>query len=520
MKVLMINVHTDIQGGGAALGVTQLGASIQKKGVEIAYLSRDDFDFESKDTLPAGAEALFCSHLYSDIPTIVNKIQEIDPDVLHVNCIDRNIISLFDILRTGKPILWTVRDNTAHTGGCTFLYDCEKYKTGCHSCEYIKSEVDHDITSAIFDLKQRVYKDLKNIILVGPSNWMADNLRQSGITKEKEIRVIPNSIDLSAYFPEEKEKAKKALKLDPSKRYMLFGAHNIQNPRKGFSHIKQALELVKAKSKHPLELLTFGKNGENIEINGIKISDFGYVHGDEQKRLLYSACDLMLVPSLSEAFGKTVTEAMACGTPVVAFNTGGPADIIEHEKNGYLAKCFDYKDLANGMNWILNHEQYQILADLAVKRCDQAFNSEAIADRYIKAYKDLLAQDVQNNPKDYDKYQKEESLIKSLYEEVYRLGDKFEANFLRKLRRGQIKAPQTKAANNNGKGDHKAEIQELNTQITELQYENHKLRENEWVKFSEYSFKYKVSFLLGKMARKIGLYKILRPIKKLFVKDR
>jgi len=500
MKVLFINVHLGINGGGAALGVTQLGESIEKKGIEVSFLSRDDFNVPSKDILPAQAEALFSSHLYSDIPKFVDSIVAIDPDIIHVNCIDRNVISLFDLLKIGKPILWTVRDNTAHTGGCTFLYDCEKYITGCGSCEYIKSDFPYDITSAIFNIKRDVYAHLNNIIMVGPSNWMADNLKRSGITKEKDIRVIPNSVNLNSYYPEKTIQARKELNFDLNKKYILFGAHNVQNVRKGFAHIKKALESVK--SKTPVELVTFGKNGENIQLGDIIIRDLGYVNGDEQKRLLYSACDLMLVPSLSEAFGKTVTESMACGTPVVAYNTGGPADIIDHKLNGYLAKIYDIKDLATGINWVINHPNPEELSKNAITKCKTHFNSEMVADKYIEAYKDLLAQPKKNNPVDYDKFRNVESLIKSIYEELNNLEAKYETNFLKKMKKGTPLNPKVKL--------------DVQAQLDTALLENKKLRENQWVSFSKLSLKYKTLFLFGKAAKKLKIYTLLKPIKRVF----
>jgi glycosyltransferase involved in cell wall biosynthesis len=113
-------------------------------------------------------------------------------------------------------------------------------------------------------------------------------------------------------------------------------------------------------------------------------------HIDDDRRLaeLYAAADVMVAPSLQEAFGKTVIEAMACGTPVVAFDGTGPADIIAHRKTGYLAKAFDARDLANGIAWCLAAPDHtEDLGRAARTRAESRFDISLIADRYADLYR-------------------------------------------------------------------------------------------------------------------------------------
>jgi len=107
--------------------------------------------------------------------------------------------------------------------------------------------------------------------------------------------------------------------------------------------------------------------------------------------MLYAASDVMVVPSVQESFGQTASEAMACGTPVVAFNTTGLKDIVDHESNGYLARAFDPGELAKGIAWVLeDEERWNTLSRHAWKKAVQDFSIETVARKYAKLYADIL----------------------------------------------------------------------------------------------------------------------------------
>jgi glycosyltransferase involved in cell wall biosynthesis len=115
----------------------------------------------------------------------------------------------------------------------------------------------------------------------------------------------------------------------------------------------------------------------------------GHLHDDVSLRVLYSAADVMVVPSLQEAFGQTASESMACGTPVVAFGATGLLDIVEHQKTGYLAKPFEVSDLAAGIDWVSNAPNYKDLCQNARQKVLQEFDSQVVAKKYIELYKQV-----------------------------------------------------------------------------------------------------------------------------------
>jgi glycosyltransferase involved in cell wall biosynthesis len=116
----------------------------------------------------------------------------------------------------------------------------------------------------------------------------------------------------------------------------------------------------------------------------------GHLHDDISLTTLYSAADVMIVPSLQENLSNAIMESLACATPVVGFDVGGNSDMIVHQKNGYLAKPFDTEDLANGIEWVLNNEDYEELCQNAREKVLKEFDSVVVAKKYIELYSEIL----------------------------------------------------------------------------------------------------------------------------------
>ncbi|MEO1149300.1 MAG: glycosyltransferase, partial [Cyanobacteria bacterium J06638_22] len=178
---------------------------------------------------------------------------------------------------------------------------------------------------------------------------------------------------------------------------VLFGsAHGTSEKRKGFHLLLGALaELnqLSDASSH-IQLAVFGQKSPDQGIDfGFKTHYLGTFQDDLSLSLVYSAADVMVVPSLQEAFGQTAFEAMACGVPVVAFDATGLKDIVEHKLNGYLAQPFDTADMANGLHWILsNPETMNFLGQQARKRAEAEYSVCLQADRYLTLAKRLKVQ--------------------------------------------------------------------------------------------------------------------------------
>jgi len=229
--------------------------------------------------------------------------------------------------------------------------------------------------------------------IVTPSRWLASCVEQSGLMGDWPVTVIPNPIDMAAWKPTDKRLARQTLNLPPEAPILLFGAlGGDEDPRKGFDLLRDALQHLRGRIDGPelngLELIVFGQLAPTQETSlGFPVRHTGYLRDDEKLRLLYSAADAVAVPSRLEAFGQTASEAHACGTPVVAFNTGGLADIVAHRQTGYLAQPFNVQDLAAGIEWVLGAKASDPGLGIAAReRACLLWDSPVVARHYAELY--------------------------------------------------------------------------------------------------------------------------------------
>ena len=319
---------------------------------------------------------------------IVKKINEIDPDIVHLHWVCGGMIKIEDIARIKAPIVWSLHDNWVFTGGCHIMWDCKKYQDVCGSCPRLGSTKENDLSRKIFNRKQKDFSKIENITIVGVSQWLKECSKNSTLLKDKKHINLPNPIDTTIFKPFDKEKSRGLWSLPKDKKLVLFGAMTINDINKGFNELSDALHKIKSEE---IELVVFGSSEPKESQNfGFKTHYLGYLHDDVSLVTLYSAVDVMIVPSLQENLSNVIMESLSCGTPVVGFDIGGNSDMLEHKMNGYLAKPFDTTDLANGIDWILNNENYENLAKNAREKIVKSFDSIVVAQKYIKLYKDIL----------------------------------------------------------------------------------------------------------------------------------
>lgn len=178
------------------------------------------------------------------------------------------------------------------------------------------------------------------------------------------------------------------LGLDTNKKIILCGSTSLNDPWKGFDKYLEALEKL---DKEKYFLCFFGNLDKNVADSlGFEYKSFGYLNDNISLRLVYSCADVFVAPSLMDAFGKTLAEALACGTPVVCFDATGPKDIVDHKINGYKATPFESEDLADGIEWVLNHENYNKLCVDAREKVMKEFDSKVVAEKYIELYKEAM----------------------------------------------------------------------------------------------------------------------------------
>jgi glycosyltransferase involved in cell wall biosynthesis len=320
-----------------------------------------------------------------------SQVAELNPDLINLHWVCNSFLKIETIPRFKRPIVWTLHDMWPFTGGCFHTNDCDRYTDSCGNCPQLNSRNSRDLSRWVWNRKASAWKDIE-LTIVTPSSWLADRARSSSLFKNRRIEVIPHGLDLERYKPVNPQLAREMLNLPQDKQIILFGAW-INTPLKGFHLLQSALQGLNGKGwNERLELVTFGFSRPENEIDlGIKSHYLGRFRDDISLALIYSAADVMVVPSFHESFGLTAVEALACGTPVVAFNATGLIDIVDHQQNGYLAEPYEVEDLELGIAWVLeDDDRYKRLSYRAREKAEQEFSLELQARRYLNLFNEIM----------------------------------------------------------------------------------------------------------------------------------
>jgi glycosyltransferase involved in cell wall biosynthesis len=308
------------------------------------------------------------------------------PKIIHLHWVGAGLLGVEELGRLRSPIVWTLHDAWAFTGGCHYTSVCEGFKEQCGYCPQLGSHGEHDYSHYLMRRKARAFEKL-DITVVAPSRWMADMAKQSSLFARRRIEVIPNGLDTERFKPINHQVARDYLNLPQDMPVLLFGAQYLTDPRKGSDLLCEALRLLDT----PFTLLLFGE-GNVVPQNASKtaIRRLGTLADDMSLAMAYSAADVFVCPSREDNLPNTVAEALSCGTPCAAFDINGLPDMIEHRKNGWLARPFDPVDLAEGIRWLTQHPQQDQLRQAAREKAVSEYSLSVMEERYEALYTDLL----------------------------------------------------------------------------------------------------------------------------------
>jgi glycosyltransferase involved in cell wall biosynthesis len=418
MKILILNASDLI--GGAARAAYRLHRGLVEMGLDSRMLVQSKY---SND--PAVETIYSCSKagkLYtrfrpmanrilqkfqkttSTVPHSANflpsglykKINNSRADLIHMHWIGAEMISINEIAKITKPIVWTLHDMWAFCGSEHYddLKSPERYEAGYYRTNRPRDYSGIDIDRWTWNRKKKYWKN-KTFNVITPSRWLADCASKSALFQDQGIYTIPNGLDLNIYKPVDKKFSRKKLNIPDQDniKYILFGAMSATNDeRKGYKELSNALHyLVRNYNKEHFRLIVFGSEAHNGPDFGMPVSYLGKLNNDETLALAYSASDVMVVPSLQDNLPNTAVEAIACGIPIAAFNIGGLPDIVDHKKNGYLANPYDSEDLADGIKWILDDaEKYTQLKAAARNKARSEFDIKNVVQQYNSLYKTIL----------------------------------------------------------------------------------------------------------------------------------
>jgi glycosyltransferase involved in cell wall biosynthesis len=415
MRVLIVN--TSERTGGAAVAANRLMKALNNNGVKAKMLVRDkESDALTVVGLPKSPMlhwhflwerfVIFCKlhfsrkHLFevdiantgSDI-TRLREFQE--ADIIHLHWINQGMLSLKGIqkiLRSGKPVVWTMHDIWPATAICHLTLGCHYFINRCASCKYLPGGGgSSDLSSRIWQKKQQILAD-GNIYYVACSRWLASEAKSSALLKGQKITSIPNPIDTHIYKKGNKQEARQRLGLPLDKKLILFASQRVTNVNKGMSYLVDACRQLGDLTKDLCEVVILGGHAEEVlEQLPMKAHPLGYINDEQRVVDVYNAADVFVLPSLSENLPNTIMEAMACGVPCVAFKVGGIPEEIDHLKNGYVAAYRDAADLAKGIAWVLQEADYESLSSQAVHKVTHCYSQQSVAVKYLDVYQQAMA---------------------------------------------------------------------------------------------------------------------------------
>lgn len=323
---------------------------------------------------------------------VAKKVREMKPDIVNLRWIGGQV-RIESLPAFHRPIVWTLSDMWPFTGGCYIPQDCERYKDRCGACPHLGSQRDHDLSRWVWQRKFRAWRGL-DLTVVTPSRWLAEKARSSGLFAGKRVEIIPSAVDTERYKPIDRAEARKILGLPLDRKLVLFAAWR-NHVHKGFHLLVPALQaLAQAGWGTKMDLVVFGfpRPADMPEI-GIRSHFLGRFDDALAKSIVYSAVDVFAAPSTQDNFANTVLEAIACGTPCVAFGIGGMPDLIEHEGNGYIAQPFDTQDLARGIAWVVQDgARHAALSRRAREKATAEYTLGTYAQRYSGLFDELLRQ--------------------------------------------------------------------------------------------------------------------------------
>ena len=415
MKVLIIN--TSERTGGAAVAANRLTKALINNGVKAKMLVRDkETDTLTVVGLPKSPLlhwhflwerfVIFCrlhfsrKHLFEiDIANSgsdITKLREFqEADVIHLHWINQGMLSLSGIqkiLRSGKPVVWTMHDIWPATAICHLTLGCRYFVSQCANCKYLPGGGGrNDLSSRIWQKKQQM-QAYGNIYYVACSRWLESEAKSSALLKGQKIINIPNPIDTHIYKKGNKQEARQRLGLPLDKKLILFASQRATNENKGMSYLVDACRQLDNLIKDHCEVIILGGHAEEVvEQLPMKAHPLGYVNNEQRVIDVYNAADVFVLPSLSENLPNTIMEAMACGVPCVAFKVGGIPEEIDHQKNGYVAVYRDAADLAKGIAWVLQESDYESLSQQAVHKVAQCYSQQSVALKYLDVYQQAMA---------------------------------------------------------------------------------------------------------------------------------
>lgn len=332
--------------------------------------------------------------------SILKTINESNADVVHLHWINCEMLSVPQIARIRKPLVWTFHDMWPLCGGQhyaddnTFNREFSKFNSlaqlttpthTAHHSQSFRPLIASSIDRLLYSYKLCNWRNLHPSVIC-PSNWLAKCAKRSRLTCFHSPLIIPNGLDVSVFSPGDKATCRRALNLPLNTNIILFGAHNPDDPIKGLNLLHES---VSCSSWRDTCIVAFGSKS-GINIGGLPTKWLGAVKEERVLSQIYSAADVLAFPSIQENLPNTIAEALACGLPVVAFRVGGIPDLIVDSRNGYLVDPYSTELFGSAIKSVLVQNASRRLSESAREHALAMLDVSKCARTHVDLYQTIL----------------------------------------------------------------------------------------------------------------------------------
>jgi glycosyltransferase involved in cell wall biosynthesis len=416
MKVL--HVIPDVNGGGASKGAYRIHRSVLGQGIDSQLLVlKKNINDPNAININSGVMGWLGRKLnkkknraamksFSNFSTsnpalhsfgvtnrggLLKRINQSDADIVHLHWII-HMLTIEEIGQISKPIVWTFHDMWPICGGEHYVLDdsdAARFRTGYLQCNQPSDERGPDYNRITWERKLAAWKS-KCFHIATCSDWLANCARSSPLFANSYIEAINYPLDTAIFKPHEKRLVRDEFRLPLDKKIIMAGAvGGVNNIYKGGDLFRKAIEILYQQGRSDMIVVLFGEE-KSAEFSDwlFPVINIGHIDSESQLSKLYSCADVFALPSRQEAFGQVGSEALASGTPVVAFRHSGPMDIVKHHVTGWLAKPFEPEDFATGISYLLDQQAQGLdLSSQARLSAVELFSLDVGGQKYVDLYK-------------------------------------------------------------------------------------------------------------------------------------
>jgi len=421
MKSLILST-SDI-GGGAAVASYRLHTGLRAVGRESQMLVREKLSSDPDVTVwdqPRDPQTAWLDQLTSDLrlkartplsttyfslpwpgEPIINSPAVTSADVINLHWVGHFVSpeGLRQLLSLGKPVLLTLHDQRAFTGGCHYSSGCSEFMRECVACPQLRPEF-HPVPQAALAHSVALAAGTAPPVVVAPSQWLACEARRSRLFKDCRVEVIPYGLDLDVFQRGDTASARAWFGLPQDALVIVFGAQSLAEPRKGFDLVQSAIEhllteptIAALVRDRRLILAAYGQSGDQLRQTRLPLVLLGEQASEQDMARVLSASDLFVCPSREDNLPNTVMEAMACGVPVLGADVGGIPDMITDGQHGRLVPADDALALAKSLReLIIQRSTWQHYGQQARAKCEQHYALAQQGQAYAALHDELLKQ--------------------------------------------------------------------------------------------------------------------------------